>query len=84
VGSVTYYAQANVNNGGCSSLTRTPVTLTITAAPGAPVSGGNQTECEASPIQTLTATATVPAGQTVVWYNQAVGGSIVNSPIRNT
>ncbi|TXD71200.1 DUF7507 domain-containing protein, partial [Aequorivita antarctica] len=77
VGSVTYYAQANVNNGGCSSLTRTPVTLTITAAPGAPVSGGNQTECALDPIQTLTATATVPAGQSVVWYDQASGGNIV-------
>ena len=84
VGSVTYYAQANVNNGGCSSLTRTPVTLTITAAPSAPVSGGNKTECEASPIQTLTATATVPAGQTVVWYTAATGGTVVSSPIRNT
>ncbi|MBK5214880.1 MAG: hypothetical protein JJE55_14630, partial [Flavobacteriaceae bacterium] len=84
VGSVTYYAQANVNNGGCSSLTRTPVTLTITAAPSAPVSGGNQTECEASPIQTLTATATVPTGQTVVWYDAASGGNVVNNPILNS
>ncbi len=84
VGSKTYYAQANVNGGGCSSLSRTPVTLTITPAPGAPVSGGDQTECETSPIQTLTATATVPGGQTVVWYDQAIGGSVVNNPILNS
>ncbi|MCG2432247.1 immunoglobulin domain-containing protein, partial [Aequorivita xiaoshiensis] len=73
VGSITYYAQANVDGNGCISLTRTPVTLTITDAPDAPVSGGDQTECEASPIQTLTATATVPGGQAVVWYTAATG-----------
>ncbi|MBK8601234.1 MAG: hypothetical protein IPN80_12435 [Flavobacterium sp.] len=74
VGTVTYYAQA-VNGNNCSSLSRTPVTLTINPASVVPVSGGNQTECEASPLQTLTATATVPAGQTVVWYNAATNGS---------
>ena len=82
VGSVTYYAQA-VGANDCSSLTRTPVTLTINAAPVAPISGGNQTECEASPLQTLTATATVPVGQTVVWYDAATGGSIVIAPTLN-
>ncbi|SCY05903.1 Ig-like domain-containing protein, partial [Flavobacterium caeni] len=83
VGTVTYYAQAN-GAGNCSSLTRTAVTLTINAAPAAPVSGGNQTECEASPIQTLTATATAPAGQAVVWYDAATGGNIVANPTLNT
>ena len=39
------------------------------------MSGGDQTECEESPIQTLTATATAPAGSTVVWYNAPTGGS---------
>src|SRR5206468_436823 len=79
VGTVTYYAEAS--NGTCSSLTRTPVTLTINAAPAAPVSGGDQTQCEQSPIQTLTATAT---GGTITWYTAATGGSIVASPTRNT
>jgi gliding motility-associated-like protein len=83
VGSITYYAQA-VNANNCSSLSRTPVTLTINAAPVAPVTGGDQTECEASPLQTLTATATVPAGSTVVWYDAVNGGSIVTSPTLNT
>ncbi|MDO6429040.1 hypothetical protein Q4E93_00485 [Flavitalea sp. BT771] len=75
VGTVTYYAQSS--NGTCSSLTRTPVTLTINAAPAAPTSGGDQTQCQQSPIQTLTATAT---GGTITWYNAASGGSIVASP----
>ncbi len=83
VGSVTYYAQA-VNANNCSSLSRTPVTLTINPASVVPVSGGNQTECEASPLQTLTATATVPAGSTVVWYNAATNGSIVTNPTLNS
>ncbi len=75
VGSVTYYAQAS--NGTCSSLTRTAVTLTINGAPAAPTSGGDQTQCQQSPIQTLTATA---SGGTITWYNAASGGSIVASP----
>ncbi|MBL0012279.1 MAG: hypothetical protein IPP30_00495 [Flavobacterium sp.] len=83
VGSITYYAQA-VNANNCSSLSRTPVTLTIKAAPVVPVTGGNQTECEASPLQTLTATATVPAGSTVVWYDAATGGNVlVTAPTLN-
>ncbi|MFE3849489.1 T9SS type A sorting domain-containing protein, partial [Flavobacterium sp. LB3P45] len=77
-GSVTYYAQAS--NGTCSSLTRTAVTLTINAAPAAPTSGGDKTQCEQSPIQTLTATAT---GGTITWYDAATGGNLVGSPTKN-
>ncbi|WP_170152876.1 gliding motility-associated C-terminal domain-containing protein [Ulvibacter antarcticus] len=84
VGTITYYAEAIITAGGCSSLTRTAVTLTITAAPDAPISGGDQTECEEDPIQTLTATATVPGGQTIVWYDAATGGNIVANPTLNT
>jgi gliding motility-associated-like protein/uncharacterized repeat protein (TIGR01451 family) len=84
VGSVTYYAEAVNNQTQCKSLTRTAVTLTIQGAPVAPVSGGDKIECEASPIQTLTATATVPQGFSVVWYTAPTGGSVVANPIRNT
>ncbi|WP_298220736.1 Ig-like domain-containing protein, partial [Flavobacterium sp.] len=80
-GTIIYYAEAN--NGSCNSTTRTPVTLTINTAPAAPVSGGNITQCEQSPIQTLTATATVPVGQTIAWYNAATGGATVASPTLN-
>ena len=84
VGTITYYAQSVNTTTSCTSLTRTAVTLTIQAAPLAPTSGGNQTVCEISPIQTLTATATAPVGSTVVWYDAAIGGNIVASPILNT
>ncbi len=49
--------------------------------PAAPTSGGDQTECEQSPIQTLTATAT---GGTITWYDAATGGNVVASPVKNT
>ena len=84
VGTVTYYAESVVTTSGCISLTRTPVVLTINPAPIAPISGGNITECELSPIQTLTATATAPVGSTVVWYTALTGGTVVASPTRNT
>ncbi|MNK15153.1 hypothetical protein D3C87_332880 [compost metagenome] len=67
--------------------TSTPVTVTINeapAAPDAPVSGGNQQVCATSPIQTLTAIATVPVGSTVVWYDAQIGGNVVANPILNT
>ncbi|TDQ16895.1 putative repeat protein (TIGR01451 family), partial [Algoriphagus boseongensis] len=83
-GTVTYYAASKNNTTNCESLTRTAVSLTIDAAPTAPVSGGDQVQCEASPIQTLTATATAPAGSSVVWYDAAVGGNVVANPVKNS
>ena len=84
IGSVTYYAEALDTITGCVSLTRTPVTLEILAAPAPPVSGGDQSECELTPIQTLTATASVSAGQSITWYDSASGGTIVSLPELNT
>ncbi|HEY0055219.1 MAG TPA: gliding motility-associated C-terminal domain-containing protein, partial [Pedobacter sp.] len=82
IGTVTYYAQ--YTNGTCSSLTRTPVTLTINAAPAAPTLAGNVTVCENGSSQTLTATAVVPSGYSIVWYNTSTGGSVVPPSITNT
>ncbi|MFM7015934.1 MAG: hypothetical protein ACKOX3_06345, partial [Bacteroidota bacterium] len=79
VGNATYYAMATL--GSCNSFTRTPVVLTINPTPAAPVSGGNITECEQSPIQTLTATAT---GSNVTWFTASSGGSLVASPTLNS
>ncbi len=65
----------------CEAL---PVTVTIAEAPvvpDAPVSDGDQEACGASPLQTLTATATVPAGVSVVWYDSPSGGNVVTAPI---
>src|SRR4030095_9674004 len=84
VGTITYYAASQNNTTLCYSLTRTPVTLTINAAPGAPTSGGNQTECEQSPIQTLTATAIAPAGSSVVWYTTSGGTVTTATPTLHT
>ncbi|GGD43947.1 Ig-like domain-containing protein [Muriicola marianensis] len=48
-----------------------------------PTSDGDITECEESPIQTLTASATPPSGAYVDWYNTAEGGTQV-SPTLST
>ncbi|MFD2791560.1 hypothetical protein KCTC52924_02326 [Arenibacter antarcticus] len=48
-----------------------------------PTSNGDITECEANPIQTVTASATPPSGAYVVWYTSTSGGSPV-SPTLNT
>ena len=58
--------------------------LTINALPAAPVNNGNQEVCATTPVQALTATATVPTGTTVVWYDAATGGNVVTAPILNT
>ncbi|NKI27748.1 immunoglobulin domain-containing protein [Arenibacter sp. 6A1] len=67
----------------CSLETSNTVTLTV-VQPIAPVSGGDQEECADSPVQTLTATATVPAGSNLVWFDAPVGGNVVASPTLNS
>ena len=79
-GTITYYAEAQNVITGCLSITRTPVTLTINTAPNAPVSNGNITECELNPLQTITASAFVEANQSITWYNNAVGGIVIQNP----
>ena len=81
-GSITYYAETKVGN--CFSLTRTRVILTINGAPAPPISGGDIFQCEQNPLQTITASATVPAGQNVIWYDTPTAGSIVPIPSINT
>ena len=64
-----------------------PVTVTIDEAPivpDAPISDGNIAECADTPFQTLTATATVPIGETITWYDEETGGNVVSNPILNT
>ncbi|UNY98524.1 gliding motility-associated C-terminal domain-containing protein [Zhouia spongiae] len=82
VGSATYYAE--YNDGTCTSLTRTAVVLTITGAPAAPVSSGDITECETSPIQTLDANDALSSTTGITWYDAATGGSVVATPTLNT
>jgi hypothetical protein len=68
---------------GCVQFTNCGCTNT-NARPVNPVSGGNKTECAQSPIQTLTATATVASGANIVWYDAPTGGNTVANPILNT
>ncbi len=81
-GNITVYA----TNSNC----QTPaVQLAISVGNSsliAPVSGGNQQQlvCPGAIVPTLTATASVPVGQTVVWYTAATGGTVVTAPTRNT
>jgi gliding motility-associated-like protein len=80
-GSVTYYAEAT--NGECASK-RTPVTLTIIPRPAAPISKGNLSACESTPLVTLDARDAIDAtGKNLVWYDNLVGGNVVASPTLN-
>jgi hypothetical protein len=79
VGTITYYAE--YNDGTCSSLTRTGVTLTITGAPTAPIATSSSiTECEESPIQTLDANTGLSSTTGITWYDAASGGNVVVNP----
>jgi len=82
VGTKIYYAEAKTLATGCRSSSRTPVTLTINAAPAAP-EGSDQTTCEQNPIQPLVAQATPPPGANVVWYDSPTGGNYVPNPSLN-
>ena len=83
LGSVTYYATAVDNFNGCESVFREPVTLTIIDTPQSPISGGDITEVAQNPVQTIIATASVGNGESLTWYDSALGGNIVSNPIWN-
>ncbi len=73
----------SAGNGTCNT---TPSNLAITVGStsiAAPVGGGNQSQavCPGATIPTLTATATVPTGHTLRWYDAATGGNVVTNPI---
>lgn len=80
-GNISVYATNGVCQTTSSTLAITIGSTSITP----PVSGGSQTQnvCAGATIPTLVATATVPAGYSVVWYSAASGGSIVTNPILN-
>jgi gliding motility-associated-like protein len=80
IGTITYYAESLNNITLCVSNSRTAVTLTINRTPTAPASSGNITECVQSPIQTIRASAISPSGQSIVWFDAAVGGTLVANP----
>ena len=74
------------SNGTCQT---SPNTLAVTAGSAAvpqPATSGNQTQvvCPGAATPTLTATATTIAGNSIVWYNAAIGGTIITNPTLNT
>ncbi|MFC3416723.1 DUF7507 domain-containing protein [Algoriphagus hitonicola] len=79
VGDITYYAAAVNNETGCESLSRTPVTLEIQEAPDAPTNPVDVTICEGD-AESITATATVPDGFSIVWYTTADGDQTTANP----
>ncbi|MDB2587724.1 hypothetical protein N9Y02_07055, partial [Flavobacteriaceae bacterium] len=50
------------------------------ALPAAPISGGDQTACSLDPVQTLTASASVNAGESITWYDASFAGNVVVDP----
>ncbi len=81
-GNVSVYASA----GTCQTNTATMAVTVGGAAVAAPVSDGDQAviHCDPNPIPTLTASVTVPAGHTIVWYDAPAAGDVVASPTLNT
>ncbi len=67
VGTVTYYAQANANVGGCTSVSRTPVKLTIN--PKAQITNKAATICSSGTFTVVPTNGTdiVPSGTTYSW-----------------
>ncbi|GEO04553.1 hypothetical protein AAE02nite_22170 [Adhaeribacter aerolatus] len=74
----SYTVQAIASGSTC--LTYGPVALTENPLPEAP-SGGNQTVCSnGTSTQTLTASATVPSGFSLIWYTSLSGTGTTASP----
>ncbi len=77
-GNITCFASA----GTCQTTVSSFAVTASGTAVNAPTSGGNQSvvSCNATP-PTLTATATVPAGHNIVWYDMPTAGTVVINPI---
>ncbi len=76
---VTITAPESTNDPNIANNSVTDVDTQCTTP--APVSGGDQADCATIPtVQTLTASATVGVGETLVWYDAATGGNVVSSP----
>ncbi len=85
-GSTSGNVSVAASNGTCTTSPSVLPVAVGTSAVASPISGGDQlqTVCAGGTIPTLTASATVPAGHSVVWYTAATGGSVVSSPTLNT
>ena len=82
VGSVTYYAESSNDTTGCTSLTRTAVSLEILAAPNNAESTGEIITCFTSGLSISAEEAIIPTeGFEIIWYDAATGGNLVAEPI---
>lgn len=73
------YSDFNFIINNCTTTSNISINLTDPVV-NPPTSGGDQTVCEASPIQTITATATTSDGSIIVWYDAEIDGNIVTNP----
>jgi hypothetical protein len=85
-GSSSGNVAVTASNGSCNTSPQTLAVTVNSTVVAPPSSGGDQvdTYCPPSPMPNLTATATVPSGHTIVWYNAATGGATVASPTLNS
>lgn len=72
--SATYYV-SQIDNDGCQSISRTPISVTIVNAPGEPTVQGPPAVCAGSPVGSLTATATSSDYELRWWGTSASGGN---------
>lgn len=81
-GAVTGNVTVIASSGGCQSTLSTLAISASNAGIAEPVSGGNQSvlACLSGTIPTLTATATVASGFSIVWYDAATAGNVVANP----
>ncbi|WP_428229214.1 hypothetical protein [Flavobacterium sp.] len=69
--STTYYIEAGI--GSCSSATRTPVVVNVSARPSAPVPVSSNVIIQSG--QSVTLAVISQAGTTYTWYDAALGGN---------
>jgi gliding motility-associated-like protein len=74
-GNATYYVEAT-NNTGCTSSSRTAVSVTVNTQPAVPVLASNSVALCAGSSATL-AIQTPVSGVTYRWYDAAIGGNLL-------
>ncbi|MGO4822781.1 MULTISPECIES: DUF7507 domain-containing protein, partial [unclassified Flavobacterium] len=77
-----YVLRWTISNAPCAASS-SDVNVKFNIRPNPPISGGNITQCKNPSVQTLTATATVLVGQSIVWYDSSTGGQVITNPTLN-
>ncbi len=74
--------RVEVKAGNCEAYAT--VTFDIVTLPAPPVASANPAVCASTPIQEITAQASVPEGYEKFWYAVPIGGEQVSAPVLNT